>query len=68
MTRVRSSDEPHDGQAFGLFDVVGFEEYPGADAVSEQAQEGCLESFETFVGIDYQESIYYIQRSQHQAG
>lgn len=54
-------DEPHDGQAFGLFDVVGFDEYPGPEAVSNQAQEGCLERFETFIGIDYEESIYYIQ-------
>jgi hypothetical protein len=28
-------DEPHDGQAFGLFDVVGFDDYPGQEAVSE---------------------------------
>ena len=53
-----SCDEPHDGEIYELFDLDG-DEYPGETAIGEQSTFGCLEAFEPFVGIDYQESLYY---------
>ena len=52
-------DEPHDGEIYELFDVTGFEDYPGDAEVQSQGEAGCLSAFETFVGIDYQSSIYF---------
>ena len=52
--------EPHSAQAYALFDVVGFgDEYPGESAFDEQAETGCLESFEPFVGVAYEDSELY---------
>lgn len=52
-------DEPHFGEVYDTFDVEG-DDYPGDEAVSQQAQDGCLTSFEEYVGIPYEESIYQI--------
>lgn len=52
-------DEPHDGEIYELFDIEGFDDFPGDAAVSTEGSDGCLTAFETFVGIDYNSSIFF---------
>lgn len=54
-------DEPHDAQAFSLFDVADAELFPGEEVVQNQAQAGCIDRFETFIGLSYNSSIYFLQ-------
>jgi hypothetical protein len=51
-------NEPHDGEVYGEL-VLEDGDYPGVTAVQEQADEYCAAQFETFVGIAYDDSIYY---------
>ena len=51
-------DEPHDFQVYATFDVDDAEEYPGEESVTTQADEGCFEQFESFVGRDFQTSRF----------
>lgn len=52
-------EEPHDGEIYKLFDIEGFEDFPGDAEVSDQGTVGCRDAFEPFVGIDYNSSIYF---------
>ena len=52
-------DGPHDNEIFAAFDLPDGE-FPGDDAVFEQGEEGCLERFPDFVGIDYASSRYVV--------
>jgi hypothetical protein len=54
-------DKPHNAQAFGAFDLTGFDQdFPGSSAFAEQADAGCYSRFEDFVGASYQQSeLYY---------
>ena len=47
--------EPHDNEAFAVFDV-SLPEYPSEEAMGELAYNSCVERFEGFVGRDYQSS------------
>lgn len=47
---------PHDNEVYALFDIPGTK-FPGEDAVEELADSGCLERFETAIGMNYQESV-----------
>lgn len=53
---AKPCDEPHDNEVFALFDVP-LTEYPGDEAITALADEGCLERFEAFVGAPYEESV-----------
>lgn len=54
--------QAHSAQAYAIFDVVGFgDAFPGSAAFDEQADEGCYERFESFVGAPYEDSELYIQ-------
>lgn len=54
--------QPHNAQAYAVFDVIGFgDEFPGSAAFEGQASEGCYDRFEGFVGLPYEESELYIQ-------
>lgn len=44
--------EPHDNEVYATFDIPG-SEFPGQFAVQTDAQEGCIDRFETYVGSDY---------------
>ena len=57
-----SCDEPHDGEIYELFDITGFDDFPGDDLVSEQADQGCFDAFEPFVGIAFVESEFFFTR------
>lgn len=53
-------NEPHDFQIYHTFDIVGFgDEYPGDVEIDLQAEPGCLEAFEDYVGTSYATSIYF---------
>ncbi len=54
-----SCDEPHDGEIYQLFNIEGYEEFPGESVISSDAQAGCRAAFEPFVGIDYDSSQYF---------
>jgi len=47
--------EPHDNEAYAVFDV-SIADYPGGDAMSELANESCMQRFESFVGLEYASS------------
>ncbi|MGI9201983.1 MAG: septum formation family protein [Woeseiaceae bacterium] len=49
-------DEPHDYETYAVFDVA-LQDYPSDDEMSELAYESCLERFDGFVGLDYEDSI-----------
>jgi hypothetical protein len=48
--------EPHDSEAYASV-LLDDGEYPGDDAVVEQADEACFDEFETFVGLSYDDSV-----------
>jgi len=57
-----SCDQPHDNEVFAL-KSVGTElglNYPGRSEVETFASSACLENFDEYVGIAYQESIFYL--------
>lgn len=51
-------EEHHDNEVYHTFDIEGGE-FPGAAAVQETSDEGCLAAFEEFVGTPYDSSRYY---------
>jgi hypothetical protein len=48
--------EPHDNEVYLLFDVTDTI-FPGEDGLMEAAADGCFEEFESFVGLEYSQSI-----------
>ncbi len=50
--------EEHDAEIFGEH-VFSGDDYPGVDAVQAESQETCLQAFEKFIGIPYEESALY---------
>ena len=59
--QARDCAEGHDGQVLGVFDLQGDGVFPGVDEVLVDAEAGCIEQFETFIGVPYGESIYFLQ-------
>lgn len=56
-------DEPHAGEVFATFDLggstwPGLEAWPGLDPVRRQADEGCIDRFEDYVGVRFWESWF----------
>jgi hypothetical protein len=48
-------EQPHDNEAFDTFMLTG-DNYPGEDLVMAQAFEGCVDRFESFVGVPYEDA------------
>jgi hypothetical protein len=48
--------EPHESEVFAVFDVDLGEEWPGLDAVTAEAEAQCVQRFEGFVGLTYDQS------------
>ena len=46
--------EPHDAQAYYLFDMTGYTDYPGETAITSAADNGCIAQFHPFVGKSYE--------------
>ena len=51
--------EPHDYETYAVFDVA-LSSYPSEDEMSEIAYDRCLERFDGFVGLEYENSILEI--------
>ena len=52
-------DQPHDYEAYHAFDIAG-DEFPGDEAVTSQADDGCSAAFTDFNGLSYDESTLYL--------
>lgn len=48
--------EPHDSEAYASI-IIDDGPYPGEDAIFEQADADCVAEFNTFVGVNYDESV-----------
>jgi hypothetical protein len=48
--------EPHDYEAYHSFDLTDAETFPGDEAVTTAAQDGCVAEFEPFIGKSFEES------------
>jgi hypothetical protein len=54
-------DLPHDGQVYALFNAGAVSDgFPGTEALTTTAQDGCRDRFEGFVGVAYETSNYFI--------
>ena len=51
-----SCDKSHVYEVYYAFDIVA-DEFPGEEAVAEEAADGCLATFEGFVGLAYEDSF-----------
>ncbi len=50
--------EPHDSQAFRLFEITGFDALPTSTEMEKVVIDGCLgDYFTNFVGVPYDESV-----------
>ena len=49
--------EPHDNEVFATFDLEG-DTFPGDEQVLAQADQGCLDRFEDYVGTPYADSRF----------
>ena len=48
--------DPHDNEVYYLFDMPDGD-FPGSNAIEEQAIDGCLASFDSYVGRSYETSV-----------
>lgn len=48
--------EPHDSEAYASI-IIDDGPYPGEDAIFDQADTECIAAFNTFVGVNYEESV-----------
>lgn len=53
-------DMPHLSEVYHLFNLPSGP-MPDDEAMSDAADEGCLDAFEAYVGIDYPSSVYVYQ-------
>jgi hypothetical protein len=49
--------EPHESEVYAVFDVDMGEEWPGLEAVTAEAEAQCVQRFEGFVGLTYDQSV-----------
>ncbi|TNU72905.1 hypothetical protein FH969_14260 [Miniimonas arenae] len=47
--------EAHDNEVYAEYDIDG-DDYPGTDAVQQEASDFCLKEFESFVGASYEDT------------
>ena len=51
-------DEPHVNEVYALFDVEG-DDWPGEESLRGDAEAGCIERFDAYVGTPYAESALF---------
>ena len=56
---VVDCSEPHDSEAYASI-MMPDGDFPGGEAVTAAAEEGCLAEFEGYVGIAYEESAFEV--------
>ena len=49
-------EEPHDNEVYRLFNVTSTV-FPGDESLLQTAADGCFDEFESFVGLEYSQSI-----------
>ena len=54
--------EPHGAEAYHAFDLPADFDVEGQDAIGAEAQKQCIEEFETFIGVAYDESALEISQ------
>ncbi|MGH1506127.1 MAG: septum formation family protein [Acidimicrobiales bacterium] len=54
---IVSCDAPHRYEVYYAFELPDGD-FPGSDAVGAEADKGCYDAFEGFVGLEYESSIY----------
>lgn len=54
---MRDCSEPHDNEVYASI-IMQNDDFPGEEAASQIAEQGCLDRFEDFVGFDYQTSDF----------
>ena len=52
--------DPHDNEVFAVLDYTGSDTYPGSEAMNADARQLCLEAFEEYVGLPYEESAFEV--------
>ena len=53
--------EAHEAQIAAIFDLPLEGDFPGQDEILLDAQTGCVARFEGFIGLGYDDSIYFLQ-------
>ena len=48
--------DPHDNEVFAVLDYTESDTYPGSEAMNDAAQDLCIDAFEEYVGLPYEES------------
>jgi hypothetical protein len=56
---VIACTEPHDSEAYASI-IMPDGDFPGEDAVTSAAEDGCLAEFEGYVGIPYDDSSFEV--------
>ncbi|MGV8852075.1 MAG: septum formation family protein [Rhodoglobus sp.] len=56
-TKTIDCSEPHQGEIYAS-SIVADGDFPGETAIGEQAEADCYTEFESFVGINWDDSIY----------
>lgn len=59
-TDIVSCDAPHDYEIVGLLAYAATDAFPGADALTQRKNADCPAAFESYVGIAYDDSVFYI--------
>ena len=52
--------DPHDNEVFAVFDYTGSDTFPGSEAMNDAAQQLCVDAFEEYVGLRYEESAFEV--------
>ena len=52
---IVSCDEPHDSEAYSSY-ILADGDFPGDDAIADEAGFACVTAFDTFVGVNYEDS------------
>lgn len=59
-TDIVSCDAPHTYEIVGLLAYAASDAFPGVAALEERKNTECPAAFESYVGIDYDDSIFYV--------
>ncbi len=49
--------EPHESEVYAVLDVDMGEAWPGQDAITTESENQCVQQFEGFVGLTYDQSV-----------
>jgi hypothetical protein len=52
--------DPHDNEVFAVLEYSGSDTYPGSEAMNDAAQDLCIDAFEEYVGLPYEESEFEV--------